>query len=62
MYNSPIRNNKLIQEAYSKGYRQGLNEQFLPDGTPHPYHVPGGGDELERYEKNPWFDPNQMNP
>jgi len=37
MYNSPIRNNKLLQEAYLKGYRQGLNEQQQggpPSGRP----------------------------
>jgi len=26
MHNSPIRNNTLLQEAYQKGYRQGLYE------------------------------------
>tara|TARA_R110000824_G_scaffold325883_1_gene512780 strand:- start:87 stop:575 length:489 start_codon:yes stop_codon:yes gene_type:complete len=30
MYNSPIKNNKLIQEAFEKGYQQGMNEQGVP--------------------------------
>ena len=30
MYNSPIKNKTLIEEAYEKGYRDGLNEDTEP--------------------------------
>ena len=38
MYNSPIRNNKLLQEAFLKGYRAGLQEQSPTTGTPAPQY------------------------
>tara|TARA_R100000664_G_C2745669_1_gene133456 strand:+ start:1254 stop:1499 length:246 start_codon:yes stop_codon:yes gene_type:complete len=46
MYNSPIKNDKLIQEAYEKGYRDALNEalppsQYQTPGGTNPYQGPG---------------------
>ena len=32
MYNAPIRNNKLLQEAYQRGYHQALNEDIPSEG------------------------------
>ena len=28
MYDSPIRNDKLLREAYEKGYNDAVNEQY----------------------------------
>lgn len=36
--NSPIRNNKLLREAYESGRRQGLNEQGMMSA----FNVPAG--------------------
>jgi len=40
MYNSPIRNNKLLQEAYQNGRRRALNEQGLGGYGPNYWNDP----------------------
>ena len=55
MYNSPIRNNKLLQEAYLKGYRQALYEtppSFQQQGqqSPAPYRSKAGTNNRMPYK------------
>jgi len=50
--------NEQLQQAYEAGRRQALNEQWMPDGTLHPYHVPGGSEKLDPLQDDPWFTPN----
>jgi hypothetical protein len=44
--NSPIRNNKLLREAYEAGRRQGLNEQGMMSNTN------GGGNQSPSMTSN----------
>ena len=60
MYNSPTRNNKLLHEAYLKGYRQALNEtppippSFTTSGqqspAPSPYRSKAGTNNRRPYK------------
>jgi len=46
MYNLSTRNNKLLHEAYQKGYRQGLYEQSSGGGLPGAGGIGGDGGNL----------------
>ena len=50
---NPVRNTKLLREAYNAGRRQALNEQNIPDMFGNPSRPGGGGGGSNTPSNNP---------